>query len=325
LNNPYRFIWRIVSKVCLVFFISSTAYAVTVTYPEDMICSIDVARPDNALTLHQQIAQTANGPIGYYEFGQGSPLVLITGYRATLSEWSAYFLAGLATKHRVIVFDNRGIGQSAPDVESYRVKDLARDTAALVKALGFHSVTVLGWSMGGIIAQQLALDDPELVENLVLLNSAPPGRNSVPVSNQVEEVLSGRGDSSLNNIIKVLFPAGVVQRAGHCFVGDMFAPRDYTTTTVSADVTAVQERLMRSWALNDLSFARLHRTRVRTLVLSGTGDKVLVPDNSITLSKVIPHAKLVEVKEGGHAMMYQYPKALADEINTFIGNESPSL
>jgi pimeloyl-ACP methyl ester carboxylesterase len=310
---------RIAGAAFLIFFAGTTAQAETVTAspPEDMLCSADAARADRDMALHEQVALTANGPIGYYRFGRGSPLVLITGYRAALSEWNTYFLAELAKKHEVIVFDNRGIGRSASDIANYRVDDLARDTSALIKALGFDSVSVLGWSMGGIIAQRLAIDDSRLVNHLVLLSSQPPGRAAIPVPSRVEEILSGGEHSSFDGIMGVLFPTSFVQRAEHCFVGDMFKPQDYQSSKVSPAVTAAQERVLQDWQSDEKSFERLRQLEVRTLVLTGTEDAVLHQRNSVILSETIPHANLVKTKSGGHAMMYQYPKLLADQIDSY--------
>src|SRR5262245_55796758 len=117
-----------------------TALAATLNqaaaFAENMACGANTSRPDHDPGMHQQIAQTKNGPIGYYRFGHGKPLVLITGYRATLSEWNSYFLGALASEHEVIVFDNRGIGESKGDVTDYRIADAAGDTANLIRALG---------------------------------------------------------------------------------------------------------------------------------------------------------------------------------------------
>jgi pimeloyl-ACP methyl ester carboxylesterase len=309
---------RIAGAVVLFIFAGATAQAETVTAShEDMLCSADAARADRDMALHEHVALTANGPIGYYRFGRGSPLVLITGYRAALSEWNTYFLAELAKKHEVIVFDNRGIGRSASDIANYRVDDLARDTSALIKALGFDSVSVLGWSMGGIIAQRLALDDPPLVNHLVLLSSQPPGRAAIPVPSRVEEILSGGERSSFNGIMGVLFPTSIVQRAEHCFVGDMFKPQDYQSSKISPAVTAAQERVLQDWRSDEKSFERLRNLEVRTLVVTGTEDAVLDQRNSVILSETIPHANLVKIKSGGHAMMYQYPKLLVHQIDNY--------
>jgi hypothetical protein len=105
---------------------------------DETICDTDGPRPDRDETLHEQIATTANGPIGYYRFGQGHPLILITGYRANLSEWNASFLAELAKTNQVILFDNRGIGRSPPDLANYDAQTLARDTSSLINALGLR-------------------------------------------------------------------------------------------------------------------------------------------------------------------------------------------
>jgi pimeloyl-ACP methyl ester carboxylesterase len=291
-----------------------------VAYPQDMICDTDPVRPDRDMALHEQIAQTADGPIAYYRFGHGSPLLLITGYRATLAEWNAYFLGELAKQHQVIVFDNRGVGRSTSTDAHYHAADLARDTADLITTLKLSNATVLGWSMGGMVAQQLAIDHPERVSRLVLLSTAPPGPRSVPVSAPVEDILSGRDGSNFESIMKVLFPPIAQQRAQHCFVGDMFVPAGYEKPEIPPAVAAAQEHLLQEWALGNRVFDRLHHTQVPTLILVGMDDQVLVSHNSVVLDKVIPHATLVEVDAGGHAMMYQYPKALARRINAFIGD-----
>jgi pimeloyl-ACP methyl ester carboxylesterase len=295
--------------------------SVTETYSEDMVCSEDSERPDHEAGLHEEVARTERGPFGYYGFGHGSPLILITGYLSTLSEWNAYFLDELAKQFDVIVFDNRGVGRSATSTSKYRVEDLALDTVALIKALGFRSASVLGWSMGGMIAQRLVLDHPDVVDHLILLNSAPPGHSSIPTSKRVEDVLSGHGGSHFNGVMKILFPAGLVQRAESCFKSDMFKPSDYVPARIPPDVSTAQEAIVQSWALDDRSFAALHHVKAPTLVVGGTDDDVLTLRNSVVLHDAIPQAKLVKVQSGGHAMMYQYPKELARLINTFSSSE----
>jgi pimeloyl-ACP methyl ester carboxylesterase len=312
---------RIIGAVASVFLASSTVWGNSI-HPapfEDMLCSADDVRPDRVTTLKEQIALTPSGPISYYRFGRGDPLILITGFRATLSEWNAYFLDELAKKHDVIVFDNPGTGRSTMNVADYGIDALARDTSTFLNSLGIRSAAVLGWSMGGMVAQRLALNEPTLVNHLILLSSAPPGSTSIPLPSQVEEVLSGRGKSTFDNVMGVLFPTDAAQRATKCFVKDMFKPRDYISADISLDVTGAQERLIHDWGGDESSYHELHKLHVQTLVLAGTDDKVLDPLNSKLLSLIIPHAVLIEVQSGGHAMIYQYPRLLADHINSFIG------
>jgi pimeloyl-ACP methyl ester carboxylesterase len=316
---------RLISTIILTLYQASIAYPARLepSPSDDFICNAGLARPDRDQTLHEQVAMTTRGAIAYYRFGKGNPLVLITGYRANLSEWNAYFLAELAKNHEVVVFDNRGIGQSPANLTDYSAPDLARDTSALIKALGFRSTTVLGWSMGGMVAQQLALDEPELIDRLVLLSSAPPGPTSIAVPVTVDAILSGRGHSNFDGVMSVLFPVAIEQRAKDCFAMDMFKPHDYAKTRVSSAVTSVQETLLQAWRAGTRTFDLLRRLDVPTLILSGTEDEVLAPQNAVILGRTIPDAKLVEIDGGGHAMMYQYPKLLADQIDAFTKSGSP--
>jgi pimeloyl-ACP methyl ester carboxylesterase len=310
------------SLVCVTMLagLMPVALAAPVAYQDDMICGTDAPRRERDKALREQIVTTPDGSIGYYRFGHGSPIVLVTGYRANMAEWNAYFLGELAKTHDVIVFDNRGIGQSKVHSNSYRIEDLARDTAALIKALNLTDVTVVGWSMGGMVAQQLALGEPSLVDRLVLMSSMPAGSRAVPPSGHVEQILSGSGSAHFETVMDILFPPSVAQRAKQCFVSDMFAPPSYAAPSIPKSVTVAQDGILRRWKQDDRAFDRLHRMSVPVLVLTGTDDEVLSPRNSLTLSQDIPHATLVEVDAVGHAMMYQYPRQLASRISAFIGN-----
>ncbi|GLQ51813.1 alpha/beta fold hydrolase [Dyella flava] len=295
------------------------AQATPVVYREEMLCGSDPLRPDRHIALQEQVLTTSTGSIGYFRFGQGSPIVLITGYRASMAEWNAYFLEALAKHHEVIIFDNRGIGLSQTRAAAYGIKDLANDTASLIRALQLKDVTVLGWSMGGMIAQQLAIDQPSLVSRLVLMSSMPPGKLALPVPASVDRTLSGSGDEHFNRVMAVLFPVPVQQQAIRCFVGDMFTPQGYAGPSISPAVTLAQSKLLQRWEQDDQAFRALSRVTMPVLVMTGMDDEVLTPRNSMLLSRSLPHAELVEVASGGHAMMYQYPYRLADRISAFIG------
>ncbi|WP_420992143.1 alpha/beta fold hydrolase [Cupriavidus sp. 30B13] len=295
------------------------AAAETLAYAPGMVCGADPARPDRDDALAQRIAATPRGAVAYYRFGQGSPIVLVTGYRATMAEWNAYFLGELARTHEVIVFDNRGIGRSVARAGGDRLGDLSRDTGALIETLGLKDVTVLGWSMGGAVAQLLALEQPALVSRLVLLSTLPPGRASVPVSGRVEQVLSGSGKGHYERVMDLLFPPAVAPRAAQCFLKDMFTPPGYGNPAIPPAVTRQQDAMLRAWHGDDRAFGRLRQVAAPALVLAGTDDAVLAPRNARVLAQALPRATLDDVAGGGHAMMYQYPRQLAQRISAFIG------
>jgi pimeloyl-ACP methyl ester carboxylesterase len=298
-------------------------FADDVSYGSSQMCGLDTPRPDAHAAARQQIAQDRNGPIGYVRFGHGTPLLLITGYRATLTEWNAYFLGELARHHEVIVFDNRGVGASAARDgrygPAYGMRDMAADAADLLDALKLARVDVVGWSMGGMIAQQLALDAPAKVATLTLVTTAPPGPDAVPLTPQVQAALSGAGPDAFGKVMSVLFPANAAADAGRCFVGDMFKPRGYPKATVSDTVAAQQNQAMKHWFGDTQAADALRRTPVRTLIVAGANDDVLVDANARALERIIPRATLDTVADAGHALMFQYPLALARRIDAFVG------
>lgn len=295
----------------------------TVIYPAENACPVVANRPDRNPSIREQIAHTPRGVIAYYRFGKGSPIVLQTGYRATLSEWDTAFLMGLARRHEVIVFDNRGIGRSKPDASAFTAKDMADDLDALISTLKLRDVTVLGWSMGGAIATQLALDHPASVERIVLMSAPAPGRLGVPVPPNVMATLSGAQGTTFDDVMKVLFPASAVKAASTCFRQNMFVPADYGNPPISAAVTARQSALLAAWEKDDAAADALPKLRIDTLILSGAADEVLHEQNGEALAKAIPRAQFLDIKAAGHAMMYQYPGALAAAINRFIARSVP--
>jgi pimeloyl-ACP methyl ester carboxylesterase len=288
-----------------------------VVYQHDMLCGADMPRPDRGTVPDEQVLKTPHGSIGYFRFGHGSPILLITGYRATMANWNAYFLGALAKDHEVVIFDNRGIGKSSATDAGYSIKDLAGDAATLIKSLKLQDTTVVGWSMGGMIAQELALNEPSLVSRLVLMSTMPPGPRAVMVSGDVERILSGGPGVTFQRVMDVLFPADVQQKANECFRQDMFVPAGYTVPAILNDVTAAQQTLMQRWKRDDHAYDRLGKLTIPTLALVGTDDDVLHPRNTMVLAHAVPHATVLEVQDGGHAMMYQYPRQLADRIDAF--------
>ncbi|WP_222946453.1 alpha/beta fold hydrolase [Caballeronia sp. EK] len=315
---------RVVSScfAVAVLSIASPAFADDVSFGASQLCGLQSARPDRNAAVQVKTVQGRNGPIGYARFGHGTPLLLITGYRATLGEWNAYFLGALAKHHEVIVFDNRGVGRSTPMAghygPGYGILDMAADAADVIAGLKLARVDVVGWSMGGMIAQQLALDAREKVESLTLIATAPPGPEAVPLTPEVQQVLSSSGADAFPRIMAVLFPADAVADASKCFVGDMFAPRGYKGRPVPDAVADQQNRAMSQWFADSAAADRLRRSPVRTLIIAGANDDVLADANAHHLEQMIPRATLDVVADAGHALMFQYPIELAGHIQTFV-------
>jgi pimeloyl-ACP methyl ester carboxylesterase len=301
--------------------VSDGAHARTASYPYEAMCEAPFATSSIDAAHHEQIAHTSRGSLAYYRFGHGSPLLLVTGYGATVIEWNAAFLAELAKHHDVIVFDNRGVGRSMPDASSFTINDMASDTAALIDSLALKHATVVGWSMGASIVQQLAIDKPQALGKMVLMSALPPGRTAVPVPANVMAKLSGKPGVSFNDIMAVLFPASSLKEAEHCFAKARFDPPDYRSRAISSVVMEGQAAALKAWETDDQAADALRSVHVNTLVLSGSDDAVADRENATALTHLLPDAHLLLVKHAGHAMMYEYPVALAQAIDSFVSSQ----
>jgi pimeloyl-ACP methyl ester carboxylesterase len=220
------------------------------------------------------------------------------------------------------VFDNRGVGRSTgvtgrygPD---YGMRDMAADAADLIAKLGLRRVAVVGWSMGGMIAQELVAGSHRGIDRLVLIATAPPGPRATPLAATTGEVLSSHGPDAFGKIMGVLFPPDALSDAMKCFASDMFALPGYKETPFDDAVAAQQNRAMERWFADAAAANALRRVTVPTLIVAGERDDVLAHANAEALNELIPRSQLRIVDDAGHAMMFQYPLALARMIDAFV-------
>ena len=126
-----------------------------------------VVRPLDVVNAPAKIADTTAGPVGYREVGAGSPVLLVMGLGGSMDDWQPAFVATLATGHKVVVFDNAGVGETTPLASPLSITAMANQTSALISALRLGRTSVLGWSMGGMIAQALTVLHPARVSRLL--------------------------------------------------------------------------------------------------------------------------------------------------------------
>src|SRR5947199_1770685 len=154
------------------------------------------------------------GRIACRRLGSGRPLLVLNGLAATSADWDPSFVDRLASANEIILLDNRGIGLSTDNGAPFDIAQLADDTGRGIKALEFKRVSVLGWSLGGFIAQILALDHPALVDKLVLLSSDPGGADAELASSTVRAQLtdtSGTPHEQARRLLSLLFPGDLAE------------------------------------------------------------------------------------------------------------------
>jgi pimeloyl-ACP methyl ester carboxylesterase len=259
------------------------------------------------------IARTADGDVGYRDVGQGSPILLITGSGASMDLWDPSFVNALAASHRVIVFDNAGVGDTSALPAPLTITAMAKQASALITALGLRHPTVLGWSMGGMIAQALTVLRPWQVGRLILAASQPGNGKGLPIP---AATLAEQGSTNLATIIGLLFPADQ-EAAGLAYFEDIFQyPNFYAPP---AAVSSEELTATLNWIAGDERAGHLiSRIHVPTLVADGTEDAFDPVGNAAILAGGIRHAQVVLFPDAGHAFLFQDASQTVPLIDQFI-------
>lgn len=277
-------------------------------------------QPVDLKQLQPQYINVKHGKIEYYRFGEGSPIVLISGYASNIAGWNKEFVEELANEHEVILFDNRNVGGSLSQSKDYSTKALAEDTHELVDQLNLHNPTILGISMGGMIAQQYALSYPHDIGHLILINTVIAGTHSVPPSTFAEDAILHTPQGVVKRYvtgIQLLAPPKWWAHMTYSLARDHF-PGDKLSFAIPESILNEQRHLILDWCKNNLAASEISKIQTPTLVLNGGADSLIPPVNSEILARTIPHSTLLRWQEGGHAMIYQYPNQIALAINNFL-------
>ncbi len=158
--------------------------------------------------------QVDDAKIVYRRVGNGRPLLVLNGFAATSGDWDPSFIHGLASSNELILLDNRGIGGSGDDGRPFDIARLAHDAAHVIETLGFERISILGWSMGGFIAQTLALQHPNRVNKLILFSTDPGSSEADLASAAVWSQLvdpSGTPHDRAKRLLSLLFPSDVAE------------------------------------------------------------------------------------------------------------------
>ncbi|MDD1718487.1 MAG: alpha/beta hydrolase [Methanoregulaceae archaeon] len=253
--------------------------------------------------------------IAYREAGSGEPLVMIMGYSSTMDLWDPRVLNELAKYNRVIIFDNRGMGNSTSSDREYSIRIFADDTAGLMAALGITKANVMGFSMGTNIAQELVLDYPDKVDKVILYAGDTGGKEAIPPSPEVLAVLadtSGTDRERGERLFKELFPAAWLKENPD--------PSKYFPVVTTMNPPENVQRQYEAVASWNGTYSRLPGITQPLLLVAGDQDVLTPPENSLIIAQKVPHSWMVRMRGGGHGVMYQYPDEFAGIVQTFLSN-----
>ena len=274
--------------------------------------------------------------VAYKMFGKGDPILLFNGASDNMDAWDQSFLRSLSSNHTVIVFDTRGIGNTTTGSKPYSMEQLANDTAGLLDALKIQKADVLGYSLGGFIAQQFTISYPEKVNRLILAATTCGGKNGIPAPPEFIKLQIDVVNKSLNNIpltteeIKSLNSASLGSGWIRLHPESLDIPANITFQQMkpglSQDAMNNQTNIALAWVATNWNGAcdELAKLSKPTLVITGTDDNNLIPhENALILAGKIPGAWLVHIKDAGHAVMKQYPDEISKILNTFLSTTTP--
>jgi pimeloyl-ACP methyl ester carboxylesterase len=280
------------------------------------------ATADRHHTAVTRFIEVDGSRYAYRRFGktEGTPLLLLQHFTGTMDNWDPQVTDGLAEHFPVILFDNKGIGGS-PGETPDNIKAMAQDALSFVKALGLAKINLLGFSMGGFIAQQIALDAPELVHKLILAGTGPKGGEGLSSS---QAALSATVDMSPEEQKLYFFykPTATSRALGIQSldrINTRTVDRD-PATTLSGIIAQLKAIL--GWAQPDAAiFDRLSRIKQPVLVVNGSDDIICPTVNSILLFQYLPNARLSLYPDAAHGSIFQYPVAfLAEAVRFFKKN-----
>jgi pimeloyl-ACP methyl ester carboxylesterase len=238
----------------------------------------------------------------YWEaHGHGDPVLLIMGLGATLELWHRV-TPMLSGTYRTILFDNRGAGRSDAPPGPYSIPQMADDALA-----------VLGVSMGGMIAQELALNHPERVRALVLGCTAPGGKAAVLADREVVAALASRVTLPPHQAARVMVPYTYDASTPRERVEEDIAIRE--RTLISNDAFNAQYQAIRSWPG---TVDRLGALAMPVLIIHGETDRLVPPENGRILARAIPQSKLVMIPNASHIFFTDQPEASKDAILRFL-------
>ena len=244
----------------------------------------------------------------------GTPVVFLTHLAAVLDNWDPRVVDGFAASRHVVTFDSRGIG-ACSGAPASSIEQMAMDAITFIKAMGFEQVDLFGFSMGGMIAQEVALMEPQLVRKMVIAGTGPAGGEGISTVARVTYLDMARGFLTRQDPKQFLFftrtPGGI--RAGKEFLARLKERSQNRDKEITVAALLAQLRALRRWGLK--APVDLSQIRQPVLVANGDQDRMVPSANSHDLARRLPQSELIIYPDAGHGGVFQFhahfvPKAL---------------
>lgn len=279
------------------------------------------ATVDTWKSVATQTIMAGDVSFAYRELGKqngGTPVVFLVHLAAVLDNWDPRIMDGIAAKHHVIAFDNRGIGASSGS-PSNSMEQMADDAITFIKAKGFKQVDLLGFSMGGMIAQEIVLKEPQLVRKMIVAGTGPAGGEGISSVAGVTFYDMLRGFFTGQDAKQFLFftrtPSGI--EAGKAFLERLKERSENRDREISVRAFLAQLEALRTWGHKEP--ADLSVVKQPVLVVNGDADRMVPTPNTHDLARRLPNSTLIIYPDAGHGGIFQFHADFVHSALAFLG------
>jgi pimeloyl-ACP methyl ester carboxylesterase len=276
-------------------------------------------------TAPTQFVEAKGIRFAYRHFGKsgGVPLIFNMHFTGTMDHWDPAVTDGFAKDREVILFNNAGISSSSGEVPA-SIDEMAANAAAFIKALGLTQADVLGFSLGGLVAQELTLAEPKLVRRLVLVGTGPrSGEGMASLTPEAQKIFGATYDDPDHLWLNVFFTLSErSQAAGREYLRRFRLRTKDRDPEVSDKVAPAQIDALAKWGLRrENPYDYLKALRQPTLVVNGGADVIIYSVNSFILQQHIPNAQLILYPDANHGSQYQYPELFVRHVSMFLSEQ----
>jgi len=269
-------------------------------------------------TVPTQFVEANGIRYAYRRFGRAGtvPLLFLGYFNSNMDAWDPAVTNSLAADHEVILFDNAGVGASGGETPPTVAQMMLR-CVAFCRALGLKTIHVVGFSLGGMIAQQLALDHPDLVQCLILLGTAPRGGEGLTFT----ELSAEEQADPIAFLLGAFFtPSEASQAAGRQYMKRLESRTKDRDLPVSRNSAVAQLAAIREWGTIPASgrYATLQKITHSTLIVHGNKDVVVGPLNALILAEQLPNAQLIVHSDSSHGAQYQHARTFLQHVKLFL-------
>jgi pimeloyl-ACP methyl ester carboxylesterase len=278
-------------------------------------------------TAPTQFVDAAGVRFAFRRFGKpsGVPLVLNMHFTGTMDHWDPLVTDGLAANREVILFDNAGVSSSSGKVPT-SAEEMAANAAFFIDALGLSQVDVLGFSLGGMVAQALAVLKPNLVRRLVLVGTGPRGGEGMAsLTPEAQAAFGATYAHPDDKWLSVFFtPSAASQAAGRAFLKRFRLRQRDRDPEADEPAAAAHLAAIGEWGKPRAdAFKYLHGIHQPTLVINGGHDVIVYSVNSLILQQHLPNAQLILYPDANHGAQYQYPALFVADVARFLDADAP--